>query len=84
MSYFDCNAPGTTGYSMVTDGIDILMINAHIQGNNPAYEDVHQSFRWVYIPVDDGELLTEISTWSGYYGGGDMFDTMVSCIFAVK
>ena len=64
MHYFECNAPGTTGYSVATDGSKVYTIYAH-QGSNllPFYKDPsfgHRSLHWIYMPTDRGEYLVEI------------------------
>ncbi|POR36086.1 Uncharacterized protein TPAR_03705, partial [Tolypocladium paradoxum] len=46
MSYFDCNAPGTTGYS---HDDDVWF-----------YRDIHHAFVYIYRPINKGEYLTEI------------------------
>ena len=78
MFYFDCNAPGTTGYSVATDGISIFSIHAHRQDDDTRiYADVGSSCHWIYMPLDAGEYLTEISRRYGVYACMDCFGLMV-------
>ncbi|OIW27898.1 hypothetical protein CONLIGDRAFT_453683 [Coniochaeta ligniaria NRRL 30616] len=79
MSYFECNAPGTTGYSVATDGISIATIHAHRQGDDwlGFYRDVDSSFQWIFMPLDDAEYLTEICRRYGLYVGMDAFGLVV-------
>jgi hypothetical protein len=68
MGYFDCNAPGTTGYSVATNGVSIFSIHAHRQDDNVGfYKHVGSDFHWIYMPLDEGEYLTEISRRYGLY-----------------
>lgn len=62
MSYFDCNAPGATGYSVATNGVNIAAIHAHGQGDDDVqfYKDVDPAFQWIYMPLDKGEYLVDI------------------------
>ncbi|KAL1855336.1 hypothetical protein VTK73DRAFT_8582 [Phialemonium thermophilum] len=63
MPYFDCNAPGTTGYSVATDGHRLFAIQAHHRGHYEGidfYEHASSVCVWIYIPMDVGEHLTEI------------------------
>ncbi len=65
MHYFECNAPGTTGYSVATDGFDIYAIHAHHRNKKSVsiYTDPSLSslsLHWIYMPVDREEYLTEI------------------------
>ncbi len=63
MGFFDCNAPGTTGYSVATNGLDISTIHAHKQQADVRFYKNAESGScpfWIYMPIDDGEYLTEI------------------------
>lgn len=79
MCYFDCNAPGTTGYSVATDGVKIFSIHAHRQEDDDIrfYMDIDFDIHWVYVPVDEGEYLTEICRRYGRYVFMDAFGLMV-------
>lgn len=73
MDYFDCNAAGTTGYSVATDGMGIVKIHAHRQGHDSVhlYKDTlddlaSNSLFWIYMPLDQGEYLTEICQHRGF------------------
>ncbi len=69
MTYFDANAPGTTGYTIVTNGFKLYAIHAHQDdGGHQFYEDNAypvQGTMWLYMPMDPGERLVEIC---GQYG----------------
>lgn len=82
MNYFECNAPGTTGYSVATDGIHIATIHTHRQGDDwlGLYRDVDSSFQWIFMPLDDAEYLTEICRRYERYVGMDAFGIMVRYI----
>ncbi len=79
MCYFDCNAPDTTGYSVATDGISVVTIHAHRQDDGvQCYKDIDSDFHspfWIYIPVDQGEYLTEICRRYGYRVGKMKMDS---------
>ncbi len=62
MCYFDCNAPGTTWYSVVSNGTKVISIHTHKEENSDVgfYKDVGDGFNWIYIPINEGEHLTEI------------------------
>ena len=67
MRHFDCNAPGTSGYSVATDGNDIIHVHVHGTKNSTGcgfYKEVASSFgkllRWIYMPIDEGEYVAEI------------------------
>ncbi len=63
MRYFDCNAPGTTGYSVATNGSRVGLIYAHQLGTGDLqfYKEVSSGFHWLYLPTDERGYLTEIS-----------------------
>ncbi len=71
MSYFDCNAPGTTGYSVATNGVSITTIHVHGQDHDTQfYNDVDStSNQWIYMPIDRGEYLTDICRQNGFRHG---------------
>lgn len=80
MCYFDCNAPGTTGYSVATDGTTIAAIHTHGPEQDKDYwfyKDVDSTFRWIYMPLGKGEYLTEICRQHGYNVYTDSFGLMV-------
>ncbi|UPK93191.1 hypothetical protein LCI18_004126 [Fusarium solani-melongenae] len=64
MTYFDCNAPGVTGYTMVCQGHSVSTIHAHGKGHDTEfYKEIDTCFSdqvVVYMPVDQGEYVTEI------------------------
>ncbi len=65
VGYFTCNAPGTTRYSVVTNGVKIAAIHAHGQDSDTRfYEDVETAFArsmvWIYMPVDQ----ISVHTWA--------------------
>ncbi|KAL6360665.1 hypothetical protein LRP88_06372 [Fusarium phalaenopsidis] len=78
MSYFDCNAPDVTGYTMVCQGHWVSTIHAHGKGDDiEFYKEVDVCFSdqvVVYMPVDQGEYVTEIQRrWMGRLSG-DFFE----------
>ena len=78
MQYFDCNAPGTTGYSVATDGVSIFHIQAHhLDDDVRFYKDVGPELEWIYMPLDEGEYLIEICRRYGSYIYEDAFGLMV-------
>jgi hypothetical protein len=63
MRYFDCNAPGTIGYSVAMSSSTIVAIYAHQREDDvQCYQDVRfgSSLSWMYMPVEQGEYVTEI------------------------
>ncbi|KAM0434010.1 hypothetical protein ACHAPT_003954 [Fusarium lateritium] len=64
MTYFDCNASGATGYTMVSQGHWLSTIHTHGQGSDAEfYKEADACFRdqvLIYMPVDRGEYITEI------------------------
>ena len=71
MSYLECNAAHTTGYSMATNGVSIATVHAHSQKMDlNFYEEVNNFFRrsmvWIYMPIDEGEYITEICRRFGF------------------
>ena len=58
------------GYSVATDGVRIVTIHAHRQDDDlQFYSDVDSSFGsifWIYMPVDQGEYVTEICRRYGF------------------
>ncbi len=65
MSFFECNAPHTTGYSVATDGVSTATVHAHHQNADLSfYKDVDSFFDhsivWIYMPIDQGEYVTKI------------------------
>lgn len=63
MVSFNCNEPAVTGYSACW-AANLMTIHAHRDGEDMAfYKDFDAcSSRaiWVYMPVDPGELISEI------------------------
>ncbi|RGP76929.1 hypothetical protein FLONG3_5013 [Fusarium longipes] len=64
MTSFDCNIEGITGYTVVTDGDLMAKIHAHRPGEEAKfYAEIEQSWPcglFFYMPLDEGEYLTEI------------------------
>ncbi|KAF5248427.1 hypothetical protein FANTH_5925 [Fusarium anthophilum] len=63
MMSFNCNASGTTGYTAVTGGTSVAMIHAHWQNDTSFYADMDAAYPrdlFIYMPLDDGEYVTEI------------------------
>jgi hypothetical protein len=64
MRYFFCNAPGTIGYSVTMSSGIIMAIYAHKRDEDVQfYQDVsvgNPSLLWMYMPVEQGEYVTEI------------------------
>ncbi|RSL62658.1 hypothetical protein CEP54_005590 [Fusarium duplospermum] len=74
MTYFDCNAPGVTGYTMVSQGHWVSTIHAHGKGDDSDfYKELDACFGdqvVVYMPVDQGEYITDIQRrWMGRLRG---------------
>lgn len=74
MTYFDCNAPSVTGYTMVSRGHRTSIIHAHGQGHDEEfYKEVDACFSdqfAVYMPIDQGEYVTDIQRrWVGRRDG---------------
>jgi hypothetical protein len=64
MRYFECNQPDTIGYFVATDGQKPMAILSHRErqrldkrlfDKNPPH-----LMYWMYMPINDGEYLTEI------------------------
>ena len=64
MHYFDCNASGIKGYSVALNRSGISMIHTHHDTNaTTIYRDTlsqNNSLVWMYMPIDDGEVLVQI------------------------
>ncbi|KPM34085.1 hypothetical protein AK830_g12489 [Neonectria ditissima] len=64
MNSFSCNAKGTTGYTVVTDGDSVATIQSHGCADDTSfYVDIDASFPgsfFAHMPLDDGEYVTEI------------------------
>jgi hypothetical protein len=63
MTSFNCNANGTTGYTAVTGGSSVAMIHAHENDSTGFYTDMDAAYPhgfFIYMPLDDGEFVTEI------------------------
>lgn len=76
MDYFECNMPGTMGYSVATDGTSMFAIYNHRAGEtdlsfyNPTYLRHHRNLVWIYMPIDEGEYVTEIRrVWDDLFSG---------------
>ncbi|PQE33521.1 hypothetical protein CJF32_00003384 [Rutstroemia sp. NJR-2017a WRK4] len=59
MSFFDCNAAHTTGYSVAVDGVSIATIRAHGQDMDLTFYEEFKVFTdrpmvWIYMPIDEG------------------------------
>lgn len=67
MVAFSCNDPLITGYSVLWN-YQIAMIHAHKDGEDLSFYQLMPNARWLYMPVDQGELITEIYTGSGWIG----------------
>lgn len=76
MNFFDCNAPGTSGYSAAISGVRISKLHAHhAHAGTELYDETDGSCGstlWIHMPVDQGECLKEIwAVWhalGGFYG----------------
>jgi hypothetical protein len=71
MSFFECNAARTTGYSVATNGTSTATIQMHNQNMDLSfYKEVDSSFGWsmvwIYMPIDEGEYVTEICRRFGF------------------
>ncbi|CZT43169.1 uncharacterized protein RSE6_03163 [Rhynchosporium secalis] len=71
MSFFDCNAAHTTGYSMATNGASIATIHTHDQKMDLTfYQEVDaffgRSMVWIYMPMDQDEYVTEVCRRFGF------------------
>ncbi|KAH6949273.1 hypothetical protein DER45DRAFT_588581 [Fusarium avenaceum] len=63
MSFFNCNTNDVTGYTAVTGGSSVSMIHAHENDSTGFYTDIdaaHPRGFFIYMPLDDGEFVTEI------------------------
>ena len=64
MRFFDLNAPGTTGYTVALDGKRLAMVHAHGFNHDAwfyrAMDACHRRLTLIYLPIDDGEYVTEI------------------------
>lgn len=63
MTFLNCNAEGTTGYTAVTGGSSVAMVHAHENDNIGFYADMDSACPrgfFIYMPLDDGEFVTEI------------------------
>ncbi|GKU06414.1 unnamed protein product [Fusarium langsethiae] len=63
MTFFNCNASGTSGYTAVTCGSSAAMIHAHENDNIGFYADMDSAYPrgfFIYMPLDNGEFVTEI------------------------
>ncbi|KAF5708944.1 hypothetical protein FGLOB1_6164 [Fusarium globosum] len=63
MTFFNCNVNGTTGYTAVTCGSSVAMVHAHENDNTGFYADMDSAYPrgfFIYMPLDDGEFVTEI------------------------
>ncbi|KAF5651316.1 hypothetical protein F25303_4145 [Fusarium sp. NRRL 25303] len=72
MVSFVCNASGTTGYTAVTSGTSVAMIHAHGHDDISLYADMDTAYPrafFMYMPLDDGEYVTEICRRHGLGAG---------------
>ncbi|KAK1772530.1 hypothetical protein QBC33DRAFT_13986 [Phialemonium atrogriseum] len=64
MSFFDCNRPGTEGYSAAICGFHLSKLYAHHSATcTRFYEEldtVCSDMLWVYMPIDQDEYLKEV------------------------
>lgn len=64
MNFFDCNKPGTEGYSAAILGLHISKLCAHHPGINKGFyeeaDTVSSSMLWIHMPMDDDEYLAEV------------------------
>ncbi|KAL6917404.1 hypothetical protein FSST1_008899 [Fusarium sambucinum] len=64
MASFDCNAEDITGYTVVTDGHRTATVHGHRFGEKARfYDEIEDSWPcgfFIYMPLDEGEYLTEI------------------------
>ncbi|KAH6869421.1 hypothetical protein B0T10DRAFT_594670, partial [Thelonectria olida] len=69
MRFFDCNYPDIIGYSVATDGAEVLAMTSHRQGQKPdrgLYNEVTSGICfWMYMPMNQNEYLTEICRRAG-------------------
>lgn len=69
---------------MATDGVNIAAIHTHKQDDSfQFYKDIDSTFQWIYMPLSEGEYLTEICRRYGYYVQMDAFGLLVSYIYYV-
>ncbi|CAD6456659.1 127314ca-dd94-4fbc-9c12-f5e5b2e313b3 [Sclerotinia trifoliorum] len=71
MSFFECNSAFTTGYSLATNGVSIATVHTHNEELDLTFHEEVDSFFgrsmvWIYMPVDDGEYVTEICRRFGF------------------
>ncbi|KAI8714701.1 hypothetical protein NCS52_01190500 [Fusarium sp. LHS14.1] len=80
MTYFNCNAPDVTGYTMVCQSHWVSTIHAHGKEDDAEfYKEVDACFSdqvhvLIYMPVDQGEYITEIQRRWVRRIRGDFFD----------
>ncbi|KAI0882241.1 uncharacterized protein GGS22DRAFT_191411 [Annulohypoxylon maeteangense] len=63
MDSFDCNHPDIIGYSAAVGGYGVVAIFSHFRGSDfSMYGEVNplHPVTWVYMPINQGELVTEI------------------------
>jgi hypothetical protein len=82
ISFFDCNAAHTTGYSVAVDGVSIATIHAHGQDMDLTFYEEFKAVSdrpmvWIYMPIDEGEYVTEICRRFGFWHGRDCLGLMV-------
>ena len=75
MSFIECNASHITGYSVATNGVSTATLHAHSQNMDLTfYKEVDSFFGWsmvwIYMPIDQGEYVTEICRRFGFRNVG--------------
>lgn len=59
----DLNFPGTIGYSVAFDITSVVSIVSHKlneAANASLYADVNSGCLWMYMPINEGEYLTDV------------------------
>jgi hypothetical protein len=60
MTFVDCNNSTARGYSACWNG-SILHLHAHGEGETmEIYQDFSPSAIWTYMPIDQGEFISEL------------------------
>ncbi|KAI1209198.1 uncharacterized protein F4807DRAFT_467816 [Annulohypoxylon truncatum] len=68
MESFDCNASRIIGYSAAVTDNGVVAIYSHYRDSDfSMYSEVNPLFpvRWIYMPIDQGEFVTEICRFVG-------------------
>ena len=84
MDAVHCNTPTTTGYSVALSGYaDVLRLYSHSTGTTVDwYEELegNPSVAWMYMPVDQGEFLTEMWIIKSPNAGFTAFIVSFNCL----